>query len=76
MLRAFLMILMTASLSPAMTRTVVWPFFLVHAKYFPGLKLSEYGFDSSAEGLAVCVSALSGLPVPSSSVTSSQNAKA
>ena len=33
---AFLVILITASLSSAMTGAVVWPFVRVCAKYFPG----------------------------------------
>ena len=41
MLRAFLMILITASLSSAMTRHVVCSGRLVYAKYFPVLKSSE-----------------------------------
>ena len=43
MLRAFLTILITASLSSAMISTVVCRGFLVYANYFPRSNCSEYG---------------------------------
>ena len=74
---AFAIILMTASLSFAIMKHVVWARFLMYAKYFPGPNRAEQGFISIAFGVAHWVSpGSSGLSVLRSSVASSQKARA